>query len=216
MVFGSGTSSPAAAWVALEQTGHCVPSWAAVEVARDVGKFSRGELRGSYPEPGLGWQLRLRPSAHAVVPEFMRAAFVFLLRLCGQWQTLRRCPKCLRLSHADALSESRGDFHALRLETSLQRTLAQHHAVAGQQPCTWGVLIRTREVSLLWRQFPQPFRIDCKASVVKWLRTWVNDRPAHVAHFTAAVYIRLRAISSAQAACMDWRCPGCSRCRTVK
>ena len=43
-------------------------------------------------------------------------------------------------------------------------------------------------MSLLWRQFPQPFRIDCKASVVKWLRTWVNDRPAHVAHFTAAVY----------------------------
>ena len=41
VVFGSGTSSPAAAWVALEQTGHCVPSWAAVEVARDVGKFRR-------------------------------------------------------------------------------------------------------------------------------------------------------------------------------
>ena len=39
---------------------------------------------------------------------------------------------------------------------------------------------RTREMSLLRRQFPQPFRIDCKASVVKWLRTWVNDRPAHV------------------------------------
>ena len=75
---GSGPeTSPAAAWVALEQTGHCVPSWAAVEVARDVGKSSRGGLRGSYPEPGLGWQLRLRPSAHAVVPEFMRAAFVF-------------------------------------------------------------------------------------------------------------------------------------------
>ena len=67
---------PATVRDGLEQTGHCVPSWAAVTVARDIGKSSRGGLRGSYPEPGLGWQLRLRPSAHAVVTEFMRAAFV--------------------------------------------------------------------------------------------------------------------------------------------
>ena len=57
-----------------------------VRVARDVGKSSRGGLRGSYPEPGLGWQLQPWCSAHAVVPEFMRADFVFpstALRLYG-------------------------------------------------------------------------------------------------------------------------------------
>ena len=58
-----------------------------------------------------------------VVPEFMPVAFVFptaALRPQGRCQTPRRCPKCLRLSHADALSESRG-VPALSLETGLQR-----------------------------------------------------------------------------------------------
>ena len=32
---------------------------------------------------GFRWQLRVRPFANLVVPEFLRAAFVFLLRLCG-------------------------------------------------------------------------------------------------------------------------------------
>ena len=52
-------------------------------VARDIGKSRTGGLRGSYPEPGLGWQLRLRPSAHAVVPEFMQSAFVFAFTADG-------------------------------------------------------------------------------------------------------------------------------------
>ena len=52
----------------LEQTGHCVRGRRAVGVALDFGKSSRGGLRGSYPELGLGWQLRPWCSAHAVVP----------------------------------------------------------------------------------------------------------------------------------------------------
>ena len=71
-----------------------------------------------------------------VVPEFMPAAFVFptaARRPQGRCQTPRRHPKCLRLSHADALSDSRG-FPPLALSLEKCRTapLVQHHAVAGQ------------------------------------------------------------------------------------
>ena len=48
----------------------------------------------------------------------------------------------LRWSHAEAFSKSVRDFPALGLETSLCAALVQHHAVAGQQPCTWGVLMK--------------------------------------------------------------------------
>ena len=66
-----------------------------------------------------------------------------LLRPMGRCQTPVNGRKFLRWGHAEALSESRGEFPpALRLETSLCAALVQHHAVAGQQPCTWGVLMK--------------------------------------------------------------------------
>ena len=71
-------------------------------MARDIGKSSRGGLRGSYPEPGLGWQ----SSAHAVVTEFMRAAFVFAFTDDGPMPNAGGMPKFLRWGHAEALSES--------------------------------------------------------------------------------------------------------------
>ena len=92
-LFGSGPeTSPAAARIALEQTRAFARGRAAVRVARDIGKSRTGGLRGSYPEPGLGWQLRLRPSAHAVVPEFMRAAFVFAFTADGPMPNAGKVP----------------------------------------------------------------------------------------------------------------------------
>ena len=49
------------------------------------------------------------------------------------------CPKSLRWG-ARRGAQRVHRFPALRLETSLTAPLVQHHAVAGRQPCTWGVL----------------------------------------------------------------------------
>ena len=41
---------------------------------------------------------------HPVVPEFMRSAFVFLLRPMCRWQTLVKCPNPCAAAHGEALS----------------------------------------------------------------------------------------------------------------
>ena len=43
---------------------------------------------------------------HSVVPEFMRAAFVFPSTAIGPMANAGECPKFLRWHHAKALSES--------------------------------------------------------------------------------------------------------------
>ena len=101
-------------------------------MARDFGESSRGGLRGSYPEPGLGWQLRLRPSAHAVVPEFMRAAFVFPSTAVAPMANAGEVPEFSHWGYAESLSEPRG-FPALRTEN-------EPHSGSGAASCVAGRL----------------------------------------------------------------------------
>ena len=50
-------------------------------------------------------------------------------------------PEFLRWSHAGAFRKCRG-VPCLWAGTEPTAALVQHHAVAGQQPCTWGVLMK--------------------------------------------------------------------------
>ena len=70
-----------------------------------------------------------------------RLSFSLLRPLC-RCQTPVECRKSLLCGHAEALSESRGDF-CLEAGTEPTAALVQHYAIAVQQPRTWGVLMNS-------------------------------------------------------------------------